>query len=59
MPERDRNLVEILVVRRAKGESYEEIAKVIPRSISTLRSWAREFRIEIDDMKSGRWQDSR
>lgn len=53
---RNRSLVEMLVVRRSKGESYEEIAKVIPRSIPTLRRWAREFHIEIDDMKCGRWQ---
>ena len=54
VPERDRDLVRILVERRASGESYEEIAKYVPRSISTLRRWGREFWIEIEDMKLGR-----
>lgn len=55
MAERNRDLVRMLVERRSEGESYKEIAKAIPRSISTLKRWAREFRIEIDDMKHGRY----
>lgn len=54
MPYRDREYVRMFVVHRARGESYKEIAEMIPRSVSTLRRWAKEFSIEIEDMKNGR-----
>jgi len=54
LSERNREYVKMLVKFRSEGVSYKEIAKVIPRSVSTLKKWGTEFRIEIDDTKHRR-----